>query len=165
VLRYGAGRVRDLAGRKLFGDLALEIIRTLNPLQKVREYTTLDCAIFDVEIKDGIVTIKNIALQSDRMAVVARGKVNLRSEQLNLSIQATPREGLGISIGGIANSFLKLGGTLRSPKLQVHSTRSMTTIGAAVATGRLSLVAEGLWNRVKAQGDICKDLESDRENE
>ena len=165
VLRYGAGRVPDFAGRKFFGDLALEIIRTLNPLQKVREYTTLDCAIFDVEIKDGVATIENIALQSDRLAVVARGKVNLGSERLNVSIQATPREGLGISIGGIANSFLKLGGTLRSPKLQLDPTGSMTTIGAAVATGSLSLVAEGLWNRVKAQGDICKDLESDRENE
>jgi hypothetical protein len=32
----------------------------------------------------------------------------------------------------------------------------MTTTGAAVATGGLSLLAKSLWDRVKAQGDICK---------
>jgi hypothetical protein len=34
----------------------------------------------------------------------------------------------------------------------------MTTTGAAVATGGLSLLAKSMWDRVKAQGDICKDL-------
>lgn len=158
ALRQGAGRVRDLGGSKLFGDLGLEIIRTLNPLATTQEYSTLDCAIYDIGIKDGIATIENIALQTGKMAVIVRGNVNMGSERLNLSLQATPREGLGISIGTVTNSFLKLGGTLRSPQLQLDPTGSMTTTGAAVATGGLSLLAKGLWDRVKAQGDICKKL-------
>jgi len=86
------------------------------------------------------------------------GNVNLGSERLNLSLQATPRKGLGISIGSVANQFLKLGGTLRSPQLPLDATGSMTTTGAAGATGGLSLLAKGRWDRVKAQGDICKAL-------
>jgi autotransporter translocation and assembly factor TamB len=147
-----------LGGSKLFGDLALEIVRTLNPSSKTQEYTTLDCAIYNVKVKDGVATIENIALQTDRMAIVVLGKVNLGSERLDLSVQATPREGLGISIGGVVNSFLKLGGTLRNPKLRIDPTGSVTTYGAAVATGGLSLLAKGLWDRAKASVDICEDL-------
>ncbi len=158
VLRQDSGRVRGLGGSRLFGDLALEIVRTLNPLATTQEHATLDCAIYDIEIKDGIATIEKFALQTDKMAVVIRGNVNLGSEQMNLSLQATPREGLGISIGSVANSFLKLGGTLRSPKLQIDKTGSITTTGAAIATGGLSLVAKGMWDRVKASADICEEI-------
>jgi hypothetical protein len=37
----------------------------------------------------------------------------------------------------------------------------MTTTGAAVATGGLSLLAKSMWDRVKAQSDICKDLRNE----
>jgi uncharacterized protein involved in outer membrane biogenesis len=158
ALTYDSGLVRDFGGQRLFGDLVLQIFRTLNPLHSEQEYTTLNCAIYDIAIKDGVATIENTALQTGKMLVIARGNVNFGTEKLNLSIRATPREGLGISIGGIANSFLKLGGTLRSPKLQVDPTGSMTTTGAAVATGGLSLLAKGLWDRAKASADICEDL-------
>jgi uncharacterized protein involved in outer membrane biogenesis len=158
ALRQDAGRVRDLGGSKLFGDLLLEIIRTFNPLAGTQEYTTLDCGIYDIGIKDGVATIERFALQTDRMAVIVGGNVNLGSERLNFSLQATPRKGLGISIGGVANQFLKLGGTLRSPQLKLDPTGSVTTTGAAVATGGLSLLAKSMWDRVKAQSDICKDL-------
>jgi len=158
AIRQDAGRIRDLGGSKLFGDLALEIIRTLNPLATTQKYSTLDCAIYDVGIKDGVATIEKFALQTSKMAVIVRGDVNLGSERLNLSLQATPREGLGISIGTVTNSFLKLGGTLRHPKLLLDPTGSMTTTGAAIATGGLSLIAKGLWDRVKASTDICEDL-------
>ena len=136
----------------------------LNPLRTAEKYTTLECAIYDVDIKDGVATIQNFAVQTDKLAIVTWGKLNFENERLDLSIQAAPREGIGISLGSVANSFLKLGGTIKSPQLQISKTASVAA-GAAVVTGGLSLVAKGLWDRVKAQGDICKDLESDRENE
>ena len=92
------------------------------------------------------------------MTLVIDGSVDLEPETLDLSIRTKPREGLGISIGGVANSFFKLGGTLQTPQLKIDPTASVTTTGAALATGGLSLVAKGLWDRVTAEGDICKDL-------
>ena len=86
------------------------------------------------------------------------GRVNFKNEKLDLAMRAAPREGLGISLGGVANSFLRLGGTLQNPRLQIDPTSSVTTTGAAVATGGLSLLAQGLWNRVRASADICKNL-------
>ena len=152
------GRLKDLMASRLFGDLVLQIIRTLNPMQKAEEYTTLQCAVYAVNIEDGVATIEKFAIQTDKMAIIAKGYVNFENEELNLTMSAAPREGLGISIGGVANSFFKLGGTLRTPKLKIDPTASVATAGAAVATGGLSIVAKGLWDRVKAQTDICKDL-------
>ena len=67
------------------------------------------------------------------------------------------REGLGLSVGDVANSFVKIGGTLKNPALGVDATGSVTTTGAAIATGGLSLLAKGLWDRVTAELDICSE--------
>ena len=99
-------------------------------------------------------------MQTDQVTVVADGGIDFSDESLNVSVRAKPREGLGISLGGIANSFFKLGGTLKNPQLQLDTAGSVTTTGAAVATGGLSLVARGLWDRMTASGDICKDLQT-----
>ena len=158
----GAGRIQDLVTSRFFGDLFLQVIRTLNPLRTAEGHTTLECGIYGVDVKDGVATIENLAIQTDKITFVIKGTVNFGTEHLSLSVQAKPREGLGISIGGVANSFLKLGGTLQSPRLQIDPTASVTATGAAVATGGLSLIAKGLWDRVTAQSDICRDLEPEQ---
>jgi hypothetical protein len=53
---------------------------------------------------------------------------------------------------------MKLGGTLQNPKLQIDAASSVTTTGAAVATAGLSLLARGLWDRVTAESDMCKEI-------
>jgi len=60
-----------------------------------------------------------------------------------------------VSLGGVVNSFLKVGGTLANPSLGVDAAGSVTATGAAVATGGLSVLAKGLWDRVSAEADIC----------
>jgi uncharacterized protein involved in outer membrane biogenesis len=157
-ITQGSGRLKDLMTSRLFGDMVLQIIRTLNPLQKEAKYTTLQCAYYVIDVVDGLATIGNFAIQTDRMATIAKGSINFRDEKLNLTMRVAPREGLGISIGGVANSFFKLGGTLQNPKLQLDPTASVATTGAAVATGGISLLAKGLWDRVKAQSDICEEM-------
>lgn len=159
-VRQGTGQIKVLDSTRFLGDLVLQVIRTLSPLRSAKEPMTVQCAIHDIDIKDGVATIENSALQTDRLTIVARGTVNFSNERLGLSVRATPREGLGISISSVAASFMKVGGTLQRPQMKIDSTASITTGGAAVATGGLSLVATGLWNRIKAQSDICKDRKS-----
>jgi len=133
-------------------------MRKLNPLYKRRVHTNLECGIYRIDIADGIATIDNLAVQSDRLIVIASGELDFDSERLALSLRARSREGLGVSLGGVANSFLKLGRTLKDPALQLDAAGSVATTGAAVATGGLSLLAKGLWDRVSAEADICKQL-------
>lgn len=163
-MRQGAGRVRDMVTSRLFGDLMLQVIRTLNPMREAEPYMSLECAFYDISIENGLATIDNVALQSDKLTILTRGDVNFADESLNLSLRATPREGIGISIGGVANSFLKLGGTLLSPRLEIDPTATMTTGGVAVATGGLSLLAKGLWDRMSAASGICENGEPPAQN-
>lgn len=157
-LRQGAGQVRKSITSEIFGDLIIEVVRKINPLSRTETHTKLECGIYRVNIQDGMATIDNIALQSDRLTVVASGTVDLDTEQLNVTLRSKTREGIGVSIGGVVNSFLKLGGTLQKPRIQLDPTSSVTTGGVAVATGGLSLLAKGLWDRVSAESDICKGL-------
>jgi len=155
---HGEGRARNLFGGRIFGDVILQVMRALNPMRKANDYTNVECGIYSVGIEGGVATIETLALQSDKMTVVTNGNINFDDERLDVSLRAKNREGIGISIGGVANSFLKLGGTLNSPQLKIDAASSVATTGAAVATGGLSLLAKGLWDRVSAEASICKDL-------
>jgi uncharacterized protein involved in outer membrane biogenesis len=163
-IRHGAGKVKEIAGARIFGDMLLQVFRLLNPMPEADKYQTVDCGFYDTVIVDGIATIDRFAIQTDKMTIVASGKVELESEKVAITFRAKPREGVGISVGTIANSFLALGGTLRSPKLTIDPKSSVTTTGAAVATGGLSLLARGLWDRLSAQADICAQEKVDKED-
>jgi uncharacterized protein involved in outer membrane biogenesis len=154
-MRQGAGKVREVFGSALFRDVLLEVLRMLNPLRRAREFQLLECGIYDVSVEDGLAKIDNFIIQTDSMTTVASGEVNLRNERLEIAFRAKPREGLGISLGTVANRLLEVGGTLKDPRIRVDAGRTATTAGAAVATGGLSLLARGLWDRLSAEGDIC----------
>lgn len=116
----------------------------------------LDAMNVDVDMEFGRLILSQAEMQDFD---ITRGDVNFADESLNLSLRATPREGIGISIGGVANSFLKLGGTFLAPRLEIDPTATMTTGGVAVATGGLSLLAKGLWDRMSAASGICENGE------
>jgi len=155
-MRQGSGQIVDKGADRLFGDLFLTIVRTLNPKRKKQVYREIDCGIYEVPIADGVATLEKFAVQSNTMTVFVVGNIDFNTEKLKLAIRAKPREGLGVSLGGAVNSFLRLGGTLRSPKLQIDAKGSAVTGGVAVATGGLSLLAKGLYDRMSGQIDICK---------
>jgi len=154
--RQESGQLNLQAMGALFSDFLTSIVRTLNPLAEERTYANVECGIFDVNIVDGVANIEEMALQSDRLTIVSSGSIDFESEALDLTLNTKSREGLGVSVGDVANSFIKLGGTLKEPSLGVDAVGSVTTTGAAVATGGLSLLAKGLWDRVSSEVDICK---------
>ena len=160
--RQGAGKVKEIGGARIFGDLLLQVFRTLTPKHKADAFRAVDCAIYDIGITAGIATIDRFAIQTDKLTIIASGKVELESEKVAMTFRTKPREGLGVSIGGVVNSFVKLGGTLSKPKLQVDPEGTVVTGGVAVATGGLSLLAKGLFDRLSAEVDICAQEKVDK---
>jgi hypothetical protein len=154
--RQGSGKVKEVFGSVLFKDVLLQVLRTLNPMRRSRDYQILECGIYNVTIRDGLFAIDDFIIQTDTMTTVARGEVNLASEELDIAFRAKPREGIGISLGTVANQLLELRGTLTDPRIRVDAGRTATTTGAAVATGGLSLLARGLWDRLSAEADVCE---------
>lgn len=151
----GPGQVQNFDSSRLFGDMIVQTFRALNPLSEEQSTTNIACATFSANIENGLAAIEDTGIQTDNMTIVSEGSVNFENEALDLDVRAKPREGLGISLGGVANSFVRLGGTLAQPQLELDAAASMTTTGAAVATGGLSLVARGLLDRLTAESDLC----------
>lgn len=159
TLRQGSGRIKNRSAERIFDDLVLTVLRTINPLREKHEYSEFECGIYDVKIADGIATIDNFAVQTETMTTLVAGDIKFGTEKIDLIIRANPREGLGISLGGVANTFLKLGGTLKAPVLEVNPEGMVVSGGIAVATGGISLLAKGLFNRLSAEADICEPEE------
>jgi len=153
--RQGSGQLNFQGANALFSDVFSSILQTLNPMAEERTYAEVECSVIDIDITDGVANIEQLALQSDRVTIVGSGNIRFEDETLDLAINTKSREGLGISVGGVANSFVKVGGTLMSPALGVDAVGSVATTGAAITTGGLSVLATSLWDRVSSEVDLC----------
>ena len=65
------------------------------------------------------------------------------------------RKGIGVSAGEIANSYIALGGTLASPRVDLKPLQALTSTAAAVATAGATTLARGLWDRITAERRVC----------
>ena len=144
----------DLAG----ADLMSQTMSMLNPFSKQEKTTELQCAVVRFDIKDGIAATENgIALETSKMTVVGGGTINLKTEALDLGARPHPRQGIGVGAGQLAE-LVRLGGTLAEPKAKTDTVAAVKTaakVGAAVATGGLSILAGGLLDRTTADEHPC----------
>ncbi len=154
---HHAGQINMQGSGLLFSDMITSVLRALNPFSETEEYANLECSIIEVRIEDGIATVEEMAAQLDKLKIIGRGEIDLDTEQLDMTMRTKTREGFGVSIGGVVNSFLAIGGTLSEPALNVDPAGSVTTAGAAVATGGMSVLAKSLWDRLSAEVDICSE--------
>ena len=122
------------------------------------DVTEINCGVINLSIKDGIATAdKGIAINTKKMNIIGSGIINLKTEELDIAIDPQAREGIGISAGQLAE-LVKIGGTLAEPKAvpsTVAALKTAASVGAAVATGGLSILAQGLFDRSTADSDPC----------
>ena len=147
----------------LFSDLVTSIVRTINPIASKSPYTLIDCATLDSTVASGVATIDHLAVQTNELQVVGTGSINLGTEKLDLGFQTKPREGLGVSVGGIINSLFRVRGTLAKPAIEIDPAGTAKKTGFAFATGGLSIVAKSLFDRLSAEADMCRKLPRTRQ--
>ncbi|MDH3895286.1 MAG: hypothetical protein OES78_12075 [Chromatiales bacterium] len=70
--------------------------------------------------------------------IVGGGDIDLNTEKLNIEFNTKPRKGVGVSADMFITPFIKLGGTLASPKIGLSKKGVLLSGGAAVLTGGLS---------------------------
>ncbi len=154
LLQSGKGELKGSAASTASTDL----LTMLNPMAKSTDGTQLECAVVHFNIKDGIATAdKGIAFATTQMNIIGSGTVDLKTEKLDIGINPQAREGVGISAGQLAG-LVRLGGTLANPKPTTDVKAALATglsVGTAVATGGLSLLAQGLLDRSTADEDPC----------
>lgn len=158
LLQAGKGQFEKSALNVAGADVLTQTLSLLRPDSDQPAMTELQCAVVAFRIKDGVAASdKGIALETPQMTVVGGGTVNLGTEKLDLGLQPHPREGIGISAGQFAE-LVRLGGTLSNPRPKTDTLGAVKTaarVGAAVATGGISLLAGGIFERATADDHPC----------
>ena len=153
LAKIGKGELKESTTKAASTDL----FSMLNP-SGTREGTLVECGVVNFNIKDGIATAdKGIAVDSNKMNVIGSGTIDLKTEKLDIGITPQAQEGAGVSVGQLAE-LVRLRGTLANPKAGVDTMAALKAgagAGAAVATGGLSILAQGLYDKSTADEDPC----------
>lgn len=143
-----------------------QILFILVPGLNTQEPTVLKCFAGNVVIVDGLVTNEPVvALRTDKLLILVAGSVNLQDERMRLQFQTTPSKLLGASLMELTNPFVSIEGTLADPTPIIDPGRTIVYGGAAAATGGLSIVVKGLWDRLRGAQKPCEQLRSALEEE
>ena len=139
------------------GDLLLNLLNGLNPLSN-ESATRIECATIRLPIKNGVAANDTgIGIRTAQLNILGGGQVDLDSEKIAFKAKPKPRKGIGLNVASLAD-FVGIGGTLMAPR-PATDTKGLATagvkVGAALATGGLSLLAEGLFDRASSDVDVC----------
>jgi uncharacterized protein involved in outer membrane biogenesis len=164
----GKGQINNSSVNRLLSDVLYELFQALNPASKTEPTTSVNCGVYIFDFAGGIAEIPSFVVQTDRLNIVSAGTVDLNTERINVDFSVRPRKGIGLSASMITNPWIKLGGTLASPAITVNPAGATISTGAAVATGGLSILALGIWDRLLGTQNPCtqalkKDAERQRE--
>lgn len=139
IMVMGDGRIGNKYIDLLGADLSSGIFQLFNPSKHETNFTQLNCFVVGLDIKDGIAESTALVFDTNLLTVVGDGKVDLKTEELALSLKPSPKKGIGVkgigkislSLAELTKSF-KLGGTLANPSLDIDRTRTVITLGKAV---------------------------------
>ncbi len=165
-VKVGEGKLYNSGIELAGGDLLMGSISALNPLADKDPSTKLECATINFVIKDGIASNeKAFAVQTEKLNILGGGALDLRTEEIDITAKPKPREGIGLNLSGLAGA-VGLGGTLANPAARADAVgvaKTAAKVGAALATGGLSILAEGLFDRATVDDTICEVVHSQKQ--
>ena len=110
-------------------------------------------------MKNGLVeTTPAIAFTTGRITVITKGTLDLKTEKMNLSFNATPNNALQISAGELINPYILISGTLSDPVVGLDPAMVLLHGGAAVGTAGISILAKGLFDRMSNTIPLCEEM-------
>lgn len=162
----GNGRFHNRLLAVAGGDLQAGLFDLLAPGDQAGELTEINCLVTRFDVTDGIAAVRVLVMDTPDLRAVGKGRIHLKSEQIDISLNPIPKKGVGtdaigkihLSLGSLAKPF-KLGGTLADPSLAIDAKRAALTIGKAFGGftlfgpfGLAALLVDG--NASKK--DLCK---------
>jgi hypothetical protein len=125
----------DLVG----ADLSSSLLSIVNPFGEKIDQAQINCAVCDLNIKDGMVSGDAIIIDDPNKTLLSQGNLNLKTEELDFGIQTKPKGGIGtketgkigLSLSAITQPF-QLGGTLANPSLGISPERTVSILGKAL---------------------------------
>ena len=143
------------------GDLVKEATAKLNPLEKDKDTTKINCSAIKVDITDGLMKAPNgYIADAEAFTITGKAQVNFKDQGLDIEVNTNPKEGLGLGLGELARA-IKIEGTIEKPKVGINAegvAEIGATVGAAIATGGVSLLAQGQIEKIKARSESCAEI-------
>jgi uncharacterized protein involved in outer membrane biogenesis len=164
-LRYyrGSGLIATAGLQYLFTDFITELLTQLNPFAERSRYTELLCVVAAADIVDGQMRVSPVVIHTQQLTIFSQGTIDLRTEKLDLSFNTKPRQGLGLSTSVVINPFIKVGGRLAKPAIELDPKGAAVSGSAAVATAGLTLLAKSISDRFLSSRDPCGDARKEIE--
>ena len=165
LLEISEAEVKSEGLQLIGGDLLSGTFVAINPLSKQDKYTDIECGVIQFDVKQGVATHRS-ALKTTKVTVLGDGAIKLDDETLKIRIRTKARKGLGVNVNTIAK-IIQVGGTIKNPRIETDSKgliQSGIAIGAAIATGGLSLLAQGLYDKTQANADVCRIVDDGEAN-
>jgi uncharacterized protein involved in outer membrane biogenesis len=127
----------------------------INPFRTRDPATELVCAVVRFPINNGIAKVDHsIAMETSKLGVTASGTLDFRNETLDFTFQPKVKKGISIDFAGFSD-LVHVTGPFSSPQLAMNvagSAKVIASVGAAISTGGLSAVAQGLFSWAEGNG-------------
>lgn len=160
TVRFDAGKteIDNAQLRKAIGPWAMSGLTMVDSGFTTRQKTVLNCAVVRFPVKDGLVDLgRGVAAETDAFNLTVVGGVNLKTEALDLGINPEPK-GPSIGVTQATAGLVRVRGTMGAPSVGLDAMGAGKTalkIGAAVATGGLSLLGDSLLNEATRDATPC----------
>jgi uncharacterized protein involved in outer membrane biogenesis len=157
------GNVRFVSGpativnAKLAGAVAAwdRLSDAVNPFRAHDPSTELVCAVVRLPIANGVARVdRSIAMETSKLGVTASGTLDFRNETLDLTFAPKAKKGISIDFAGFSE-LVRVSGPFASPQVGIDpagSAKVIASLGAAISTGGLSAVAQGLLSWSEGSG-------------
>ncbi len=144
---------------RVSGDVVTAVLSTVAMQSSEEKTTHVRCGVVRVLVKNGLVSVdRTIAMETSRTAKSVSGSIDLKDEGLDLGVDLVGRRGPSLGAGSFSG-LVRVRGTMAEPTVGVDAAGiagAVATVAGAVATGGLSLLAQGLISQIAADRSTCR---------
>ncbi len=120
---------------KLQGNILVQVL-SLVKINVANKNLNMKCAVVRGDISGGKINFpKGIAVDAKDFYLVANGKVNLRTDKIDLELQPFSGNIKDVNISNILGGLVKLSGSIKNPKVGLNQTATAKNVVGILASG------------------------------
>ena len=120
----------------LSGNFVTQLLQALKLDRNVDKNINMNCAVVRTDVKNGVFDFpKGIVFNGKKLNIVSSGTLNIANDQIDFTLHPYSGEVIDANVAQAIASFLKVKGTIQSPKIVLDDTQAIKAIVGVAATG------------------------------
>lgn len=120
----------------LSGNFVTQLLQALKLDKNVDKNINMNCAVVRTDVKNGVFDFpKGIVFNGKKLNIVSSGTLNIANDQIDFTLHPYSGEVIDANVAQAIASFLKVKGTIQSPKIVLDDTQAIKAIVGVAATG------------------------------